>query len=82
MSFHSIRFFSNILIFSLALYAAIYGVSYAYRLHYLVNALFAWLFFIHLSVGPLSLARLTRSYSRSNAQPAPGSVGKTTKKRP
>ena len=62
--------------FALALYAAIYGVTYAYRLHYLVNALCAWLFFIHLSSsnGSLSLARLS--------QHIPGVGSHTTKKRP
>ncbi|KAF2479566.1 PGAP1-like protein-domain-containing protein [Neohortaea acidophila] len=67
------RYLTNTLIFGLALYAAIYGVTYAYRLHYLVNALCAWLSLIHLSNGPLSLARLS--------QYLPGS-GNTTKKRP
>lgn len=66
------RFFTNSLMFGLALYAAIYGVTYAYRLHYLVNTLCAWLFVIHLSNGPLSLAKLS--------QYVPGS--KHTKKRP
>jgi hypothetical protein len=60
--------------FALALYAAIYGVSYAYRLHYLVNVLLAWLFIIHLSTGPLSLARLSQYF--------PGIAGHTPKKRP
>ena len=68
----SICYLTNILMFSLALYAAIYGVTYAYRLHYLVNALCAWLFLIHLSNGPLSLAKLS--------QYMPGSGH--TKKRP
>lgn len=59
--------------FGLALYAAIYGVTYAYRLHYIVNALCAWLLIIHLSHGgPLSLARF--------CQFVPGSGN--TKKRP
>ncbi|KAK3709381.1 GPI inositol deacylase [Vermiconidia calcicola] len=71
-----IRFLTNTLMFALALYAAIYGVTYAYRLHYLVNALCAWLFFIHLSSsnGSLSLARLS--------QHIPGVGSHTTKKRP
>ena len=60
MFLYSMRVFTNILMFSLALYAAIYGVTYAYRLHYLVNALCAWLFIIHLSHGPFSLARLSQ----------------------
>ena len=60
--------------FALALYAAIFGVTYAYRLHYLVNVLCAWLFVIHLSAGPLSLARLS--------QYLPGIARHTPKKRP
>ena len=59
--------------FILALYAAIYGVTYAYRLHYIVDWLCAWLVAIHLSTGPLSLARLSQYVSRSS---------NTTKKRP
>jgi hypothetical protein len=49
----SIRFLTNTLMFALALYAAAYGVTYAYRMHYLVNALCFWLFVIHLSSGSL-----------------------------
>ena len=60
--------------FVLALYAAIYGVSRAYRLHYLVNVVAAWLFIIHLSTGPLALARLSQYF--------PGLAGHTPKKRP
>ena len=56
----SIRYFTNTFMFALALYAAIYGVSHAYRLHYLVNALCAWLCVLHLSDGPVSLARLAK----------------------
>ncbi|KAF2719316.1 PGAP1-domain-containing protein [Polychaeton citri CBS 116435] len=68
-----LRHFTNTLIFVFALYAAIYGVTYAYRLHHIGNALCAWLFFIHCSnQGPLSLAKL--------AQYATGSAH--TKKRP
>ncbi|KAF2860451.1 GPI inositol-deacylase-like protein [Piedraia hortae CBS 480.64] len=36
-------FITNVLIFLLALYAAVYGVTYAYRLHHGVNLLCAWL---------------------------------------
>jgi len=67
-----LRLLTNSLMFGLALYAAIYGVTYAYRLHYIVNALCAWLLLIHLSNGPLSRARLF--------QYLPGSGN--TKKRP
>ncbi|KAI7265512.1 GPI inositol-deacylase-like protein [Hortaea werneckii] len=44
-----IRYLTNIALFAFALYAAVYGVTYAYRLHHLVNALCAWLFLIHFS---------------------------------
>jgi len=45
------RHFTNILFFALALYAAVYGVTYAYRLHTIVNILCAWLGVIHLFAG-------------------------------
>lgn len=61
-----IRYITNILFFAFALYAAVYGVTYAYHLHPLVNALCAWLFVVHLSAGPLSLARLAAVFSRGN----------------
>lgn len=35
-------------LFGLALYAAIYGVSFAYRLHHCVNVLCGWLVLLHL----------------------------------
>ncbi|KAG9786062.1 GPI inositol-deacylase-like protein, partial [Aureobasidium melanogenum] len=37
------RLVNNIMLFALALYAAVYGVSYAYVLHHLVNGFAAWL---------------------------------------
>merc|ERR1712029_22023 len=59
-----IRYLTNIALFAFALYAAVYGVTYAYRLHHLVNALCAWLFLIHLSAGsiPFPLAQLVQHY--------------------
>jgi len=62
--------------FSFALYAAVYGVTYAYRLPHMVNALCAWLLLIHLSTGPLSLARLAQWL------PRPRLEGRHVKKRP
>ncbi|GKT80250.1 GPI inositol-deacylase [Colletotrichum tofieldiae] len=38
---------TSVLLFGTAIYAAIYGVSYAYMLHYLVNLIAAWLVVIH-----------------------------------
>jgi hypothetical protein len=63
--------------FALALYAAVYGVTYAYRMHYAVNALCFWLFVVHLSSGPVSLAGLSECFG-SPAVVANGNV----KKRP
>lgn len=52
------RIVTNILLFTLALYAAVYGVTYAYLLHHLVNGLCAWLVVIHLTNGSVSATRL------------------------
>jgi GPI inositol-deacylase len=64
--------------FTFALYAAVYGVTYAYRLHHMANALCAWLLLIHLSSGPLSLARLAQYLPRSRSKEG----GRNVKKRP
>ncbi|KAK7523445.1 GPI inositol-deacylase-like protein [Phyllosticta citriasiana] len=58
-----IRYVTNVLLFILAAYAAIYGVTYAYLLHHLANILCAWLVAIHLSSTSFShLHRLGRRY--------------------
>jgi glycosylphosphatidylinositol deacylase len=49
------RLVNNIMLFSLALYAAVYGVSYAYVLHHLVNGICAWLVIVHFT--PVVLGR-------------------------
>lgn len=41
------RWTTNILFFSLAVYAAVYGMTYAYRLHYIANIVAFWLVLIH-----------------------------------
>jgi glycosylphosphatidylinositol deacylase len=43
------RLVNNIMLFSLGLYAAVYGVSYAYVLHHLVNGVCAWLVIVHFA---------------------------------
>ena len=43
------RHFTSILFFSLAIYAAVYGVTYAYLLHYIVNVVCMWLAVLHAS---------------------------------
>ncbi|KAL9095228.1 MAG: hypothetical protein Q9165_002484 [Trypethelium subeluteriae] len=54
-----VRFISNILLIVLALYAAIYGVSYAYLLHHLVNVFSAWLFGLHIADSSFSFNGLS-----------------------
>ncbi|KAL8832960.1 MAG: hypothetical protein Q9170_004620 [Blastenia crenularia] len=51
---------TNVLFFILAVYAAVYGVSYAYLLHHLVNLAAAWLVALHFSGSDLSVSGLTR----------------------
>lgn len=66
--------------FIFAIYAASYGVTYAYMMHYFVNALCLWFFVIHLSSGPVSLANLVQYITGAD-----GSSSSTTskgKKRP
>ncbi|MCJ1434984.1 GPI inositol deacylase [Xylographa pallens] len=55
----SFRHVTNILFFFLAMYAAIYGVTFAYQLHHLVNIACAWLVAVHFSASNLSLSGLT-----------------------
>lgn len=69
--------------FGFAIYAAAYGVTYAYRMHYLVNALCFWLFLVHLSNGPISLASLAQYITGSSPAPAqPAASSRQGKKRP
>ena len=42
------RHLTSILFFSLAFYAAIYGATFAYLLHYVANIVCAWLTALHL----------------------------------
>lgn len=55
-----IRYVTNILLFAVAVYAAIYGVTFAYLLHHLVNILCAWLVAVHLSTSSFSLSGLNQ----------------------
>ncbi len=47
---------TSALLFAVAVTAAVYGVTYAYLLHYLVNGLAAWLVLLHWRHSPLSPA--------------------------
>ncbi|KKY23139.1 putative gpi inositol-deacylase [Diplodia seriata] len=79
---NSFRYFTNILLFSLAGYAAVYGVTYAYRLHHIANILCAWLVVIHLS--STSLITVSRNLGhRFDTRPREvGAGGGFLKKRP
>lgn len=41
---------TNLLFFALAVYSAVYGMTFAYRLHYIANIIALWLVLIHFSV--------------------------------
>ena len=45
------RWATNMLFFVLAVYAALYGMTYAYRLHYIANIIALWLVVLHFGVG-------------------------------
>ncbi|OLN95667.1 GPI inositol-deacylase [Colletotrichum chlorophyti] len=51
-----LRHLTSVLLFGTAIYAAVYGVSYAYMLHYLVNLIAAWLVVIHSTTDNWPLA--------------------------
>lgn len=42
-----LRHLASVLLFGIAIYAAVYGVSHAYLLHYLVDLVAAWLVAVH-----------------------------------
>lgn len=54
----SLRHITSVLFFGTAVCAAVYGVSHAYLLHYLVNAVAAWLVVLHSMSGSWSVASL------------------------
>ncbi|TDZ28053.1 GPI inositol-deacylase [Colletotrichum spinosum] len=54
-----LRHLTSVLLFGTAIYAAIYGVSCAYMLHYLVNMVTAWLVIVHSTSDSWALAGFT-----------------------
>ena len=52
------RYITNTLFFVVAVYAAVYGVTYAYALHHLVNFVCCWLVAVHFSSSEVSLKGL------------------------
>ncbi|KAL9020203.1 MAG: hypothetical protein Q9185_002573 [Variospora sp. 1 TL-2023] len=59
-----LTYVTNILFFILAVYAAVYGVSYAYLLHHLVNGVAAWLVALHFSSTDLLSSLLSSGLTR------------------
>ncbi|KAL3418353.1 hypothetical protein PVAG01_10069 [Phlyctema vagabunda] len=57
-----IRHFTSIFFFCIAIYAAVYGVTYAYMLHYLVNFVAAWLVGLHSSTSSWTFSGLTSMF--------------------
>ncbi|KAF1992557.1 PGAP1-domain-containing protein [Aulographum hederae CBS 113979] len=55
-----IRHISSSLLAAVAVVAALYGVSYAFFLHQVVNVLCLWLVVVHLSGTPFELSKLDR----------------------
>ena len=75
------RYITNVLLFASALYAAVYGTTYAYRLHHLVNVLALWIFVLHLSQsGYVSVPKLFAPSAPITT--AVGVSGTDVKKRP
>lgn len=64
-----LRHVTSVLLFGTALCAAIYGVSHAYMLHYLVNIIAAWLVVVHSTSDPWSFTGIGAMFD-SNASEA------------
>jgi hypothetical protein len=62
-----LRHLTNILFFATAVYAAVYGVSYAYVLHYLVNLIAAWLVTIHSTADSWAIAGIKSIFAEETA---------------
>ncbi|KAG6109834.1 hypothetical protein E4U13_005654 [Claviceps humidiphila] len=60
-----LRHITSLLLFGTALCAAVYGVSHAYMLHYLVNIIAAWLVILHSTVDSWPVASMLAVFERS-----------------
>lgn len=67
--------FTNVFLFSIGAYAAVYGVTYAYVLHHLANILCAWLVAVHFNASNLSTKKISTLLESSDSN-------SETKKRP
>jgi hypothetical protein len=67
---------TSVFFFCIAVYAAVYGMTYAYMLHYLVNFVAAWLVAIHSSASSWNLMSL-RAVLDPEAEESDRKQGKT-----
>lgn len=79
---YSFKHVTSMLCFSIAVYSAVYGVSYAYLLHHLSNILSAWLVGIYFFSSGFSLRRLWRILEGDDAPSIPEPGGSHVKKKP
>ncbi|RAH71835.1 GPI inositol-deacylase [Aspergillus aculeatinus CBS 121060] len=73
---------TSVLLFAIAVYSAVYGVSYAYLLHHLTNILAGWLVVIYLFGSGFSIRRLWRLVDGDEGTPASAEAGSHMKKKP
>ncbi|RMZ79981.1 hypothetical protein DV738_g2953, partial [Chaetothyriales sp. CBS 135597] len=66
MRWDRFRWATNFLLFGLAVYAALYGMTYTYRLHYIANIVALWLVVLHFGVASDGLGGGYRSGSADN----------------
>ncbi|KAI8630592.1 GPI inositol-deacylase [Xylariaceae sp. FL1651] len=64
-----LRHLTNVLFFATAVYAAVYGVSYAYMLHYLVNLIAAWLVAVHSTADSWALTGIKSLFGEETLTP-------------
>lgn len=60
LTFSRFKHVTSIIFFAIAMYSAVYGVTYAYLLHHLANLLAAWFVGIYLFGNNFSPRRLWR----------------------
>lgn len=63
-----LRYVTNIMFFGIAIYAAVYGVSHAYMLHYLVNVVAGWLVAIHSTSDSWSISGISSMFNDEQAE--------------
>ncbi|KAF2760597.1 GPI inositol-deacylase [Pseudovirgaria hyperparasitica] len=63
-----VQYLTNMFLFGLAVYAAVFGITRGYILHHLANALCAWLVVIHASANSISASTLTTLLDRRPIQ--------------